>query len=139
MLATRVPTEAQPSRPPTAPSIAATIATSDAGFDDPEALDEQPDESSYEGLDWDRVPDLMKPLTVSKRNTSWIYRYGYRCVRRSDPKIPVFVCKYCHRHKIPHGQYVAVSTTSAACHLKQSIAGHGYDKNGVINKQLKPA
>lgn len=93
----------------------------------------------YEGIDWDRLPDLVKPLTQSKRESSWIYRYGYRCALRRDPKTIIFICKYWHQHKLLGGRYLGTATSSASQHLGRLVPGHGYNKAGKICRKTPRA
>jgi hypothetical protein len=94
-------------------------------------------EDNYDEVDWKRLPDLQKLSHTSTRNSSWIYKYGYRCQSRKNPDQTIWVCHYCHQHKIidsgGKGRYnVTNATSAAAAHLKQRIRGHGYDEKGKI-------
>jgi hypothetical protein len=97
---------------------------------------------NYDGIDWPRLPDLQKCAVTLKRGGSWIYRYGYRCQSRKNPSRVFFVCRYCHQHKLidmgKPGKYdITVATTSAAAHLKKLTRGHGYNKQGKIQPELR--
>lgn len=113
------------------PSIAPEPPESIAQSDDAEP----PVEYDYDGIDWARLPDLMRSQTVSKQSASWIYNYGYKCALRRDPKTIIFVCKYCHQHKKPGGRFTGRATSSAINHLNKQSPGHGFDKYGKINME----
>ncbi|KAG9375521.1 hypothetical protein A1F94_013912 [Pyrenophora tritici-repentis] len=53
-----------------------------------------------DGINWDRLPRFMKPLTTGRRVKSWIFQHGYRVVELYDQNRVWFVCKYCHIHKV---------------------------------------
>lgn len=120
------------SRPPppyeTSLTVAATVPS------EPPDNDKAFDETifNYDGIEWEHLPGLIKPLTIPKRKPSWIYEYGYRCVLLKDPSQIIFICKYCHIHKLSSGRFSGQSTSAAALHLKQRIPGHGVDKHGKI-------
>ena len=121
-----------------------TLALSEvaAPADDVPEIDAGGDIDNYDGIDWKRLPDLQKPHHSSKRTPSWIFKYGYRCQSRVNMNQIVFICKYCHTHKIIDcggaGQYdITRATSAAAGHLKANTRGHGYDKNGKITFESK--
>ncbi|KAI1521089.1 hypothetical protein PtrCC142_012334, partial [Pyrenophora tritici-repentis] len=79
----------------------ATVASSNTANEASPHMDEALDgdfEDNYEGIDWDRLPRVIKPPTTSRRTPSWIYRHGYRVVLRSDMTTTYFICKFCHIH-----------------------------------------
>jgi hypothetical protein len=99
--------------------------------------DELADEDNYDGIDWKRLPNLQKPHHSLKRTPSFIYKYGYRCQSRIKLEQIIFICKYCHQHKILDyggpGRYdISNANTAAQTHLAKNTPGHGYDKNGKI-------
>jgi hypothetical protein len=48
-------------------------------------------EDGFEGLDWARLPQYMKPMASQRQKKSWIYRYGYRVALRKDPSRLYFI------------------------------------------------
>ncbi|KAG9381305.1 Dimer-Tnp-hAT domain containing protein [Pyrenophora tritici-repentis] len=76
-------------------SRAGTAATTEA------SVDTEPDNGdNFDGINWDRLPRFMKPLTTGRRVKSWIFQHGYRVVELYDQNRVWFVCKYCHIHKV---------------------------------------
>ncbi|KAG9378481.1 hypothetical protein A1F94_011597 [Pyrenophora tritici-repentis] len=76
-------------------SQAGTAATTEA------SVDTEPDNGdNFDGINWDRLPRFMKPLTTGRRVKSWIFQHGYRVVELYDQNRVWFVCKYCHIHKV---------------------------------------
>ncbi|KAG9379910.1 Dimer-Tnp-hAT domain containing protein [Pyrenophora tritici-repentis] len=74
---------------------AGTAATTEA------SVDTEPDNGdNFDGINWDRLPRFMKPLTTGRRVKSWIFQHGYRVVELYDQNRVWFVCKYCHIHKV---------------------------------------
>jgi hypothetical protein len=54
----------------------ATVASSNTVDEASPQMDEALDrdfEDNYEGIDWDRLPRFIKPLTTLRRTPSWIY------------------------------------------------------------------
>lgn len=91
----------------------------------------------YNGINWKRLPNLMKPHHSLLRTPSWIYKYRYRLQSRVNNKQIIFICKYCHIHRIidcgGQGRYdITRATSAAAAHLRQNKKGHGVDKHGKI-------
>ncbi|OCK89530.1 uncharacterized protein K441DRAFT_584126, partial [Cenococcum geophilum 1.58] len=91
----------------------------------------------YDGINWKRLPDLMKPYYSLLRTPSWIYKYGYWLQSRVNDKQIIFICKYCHIYKIidcgGQGRYnITRVTSAAAAHLRQNKKGYGVDKHGKI-------
>ena len=113
---------------PTTPTV--DLSECAAPSEDPSCDGTDTAEDNYDGIDWNRLPNLQKPSQTSKRKASWIYKYGYRCQNRKNPDLIIWVCRYCHQHKIT-GRDVTNATSAAANHLKQRIRGHGYNKNGI--------
>jgi hypothetical protein len=96
------------------------------------------DQDEYDGIDWSRLQQYMKPLATARRATSWIYQHGYCVVERNDPNKIVFICKYCHLHRQPGGRLdVSQATTSAATHLGLRRSGHNLSSDGVKQLQLR--
>ena len=119
-----------PSNTPTeSPPPVSHARAADVAFED-DAVDE------YKGFDWARFPSLQKPSRSNNR-PSWIWKYGYRCQKRASETI-MFVCKYCHKHKIfcrirPAGVYDVTKATSAvAIHLASLTAGYRFNKDRKI-------
>jgi hypothetical protein len=88
-------------------------------------------EDDFEGIDWTRLPQYMKPLASVRTRRSWIYRYGWRVALIKDPDRIFFVCRYCHEHKIINcgggGIYgTTKAPSSAARHLEEKRRGHSY-------------
>ncbi|KAG9378404.1 Dimer-Tnp-hAT domain containing protein [Pyrenophora tritici-repentis] len=83
---------------PTEGSRAGTVATTEAGEGGQDETNSALVEN-FDGIDWARLPDFIKPLARSKRPKSWIFQYGYRVVERHATSRIWFVCKYCHVHK----------------------------------------
>lgn len=121
-----------PSATNTAPDLKATDEGFDSRFED-----------NFEGIDWDRIPEFMKPLRTQKHKKSWIYKHGYRvCLRRAPDQI-YFICAYCHQHKIIDrgrcGKYnVTLSTSAAGSHLERNVKGHRYTPDGRSKASLEP-
>ncbi len=117
---------------PTTPTV--DLSEYAAPSEDPSCDETDTAEDNYDGIDWNRLPNLQKPSQTSKRKASWIYKYGYRCQNRKNPDLIIWVCRYCHQHKITgRGQYNVTNATSAAAnHLKQRSRGHGYNEKGII-------
>ena len=104
------------------------------------AADSDEDAELYDSLDWKRVPHLQRRPYEHSRGTkkSLIYQYGYP-VWHFKKQQKIWLCSYCHQHKIPGGEYVVhSSTSSAASHLAQKLPGHGFDSNGRINFSRPP-
>ncbi|KAF7446639.1 hypothetical protein A1F99_099300 [Pyrenophora tritici-repentis] len=119
---------------PTEGSRAGTVATTEAGEGGQDETNSALVEN-FDGIDWARLPDFIKPLARSKRPKSWIFQYGYRVVERHATSRIWFVCKYCHVHKtIDAGRgglfNITQATTSAATHLSQPKPGHNLTKDG---------
>ncbi|KAF7577972.1 Dimer-Tnp-hAT domain containing protein [Pyrenophora tritici-repentis] len=113
---------------------AGTVATTEAGEGGQDETNSALVEN-FDGIDWARLPDFIKPLARSKRPKSWIFQYGYRVVERHATSRIWFVCKYCHVHKtIDAGRgglfNITQATTSAATHLSQPKPGHNLTKDG---------
>ncbi|KAF7568383.1 Dimer-Tnp-hAT domain containing protein [Pyrenophora tritici-repentis] len=112
-------------------SQAGTAATTEA------SVDTEPDNGdNFDGINWDRLPRFMKPLTTGRRVKSWIFQHGYRVVELYDQNRVWFVCKYCHIHKVidtgGSGVFdVSKATSSAAAHLGLQKRGHGFTKDGL--------
>jgi hypothetical protein len=88
-------------------------------------------EDDFEGIDWTRLPQYMKPLASVRTKRSWVYRYGWRVVLIKDPDRIFFVCRHCHKHKIIDcgggGIYETTKApSSAARHLEEKRRGHSY-------------
>jgi hypothetical protein len=88
-------------------------------------------EDDFEGIDWTRLPQYMKPLASVRTKRSWIYRYGWRVALIKDPDRIFFVCRHCHKHRIIDcgggGIYETTKApSSAARHLEEERRGHGY-------------
>jgi hypothetical protein len=45
----------------------------------------------FEGIDWTRLPQYMKPLASVRTKRSWVYRYGWRVALIKDPDRIFFV------------------------------------------------
>ncbi|KAF7577872.1 hypothetical protein PtrM4_021120 [Pyrenophora tritici-repentis] len=119
---------------PTEGSRAGTVATTEAGEGGQDETNSALVEN-FDGIDWARLPDFIKPSARSKRPKSWIFQYGYRVVERHATSRIWFVCKYCHVHKtIDAGRgglfNITQATTSAATHLSQPKPGHNLTKDG---------
>ncbi|KAI1519227.1 Dimer-Tnp-hAT dimerization containing protein [Pyrenophora tritici-repentis] len=101
------------------------------------SVDTEPDNGdNFDGINWDRLPRFMKPLTTGRRVKSWIFQHGYRVVELYDQNRVWFVCKYCHIHKVidtgGSGVFdVSKATSSAAAHLGLQKRGHGFTKDGL--------
>lgn len=80
------------SLPPTG-AISTNVAPSKAADDDVSYANF---EDKYEGINWDRLPQFMKPLRTQKRRMSWIYKHGYRVALRRQPDRIFFICRWCH-------------------------------------------
>jgi hypothetical protein len=88
-------------------------------------------EDDFEGIDWTRLAQYMKPLASVQTKRSWVYRYGWRVALIKDPDRIFFVCRHCHKHKIIDcgggGIYETTKApSSAARHLEEKRRGHGY-------------
>ena len=108
----------------------------------PDQLTDDDNVDNYDGIDWKRLPDLQKPHHSLKRTPSFIYKYGYRCQSRVKLEQIIFICKYCHQHKILDcggpGRYdISNANTAAQTHLAKNTPGHGYDKNGKITSKKR--
>ena len=119
---------------------APTIPPSEVTVPDEPTDDDNVD--NYDGIDWKRLPDLQKPHHSLKRTPSFIYKYGYRCQNRVKLEQIIFICKYCHQHKIIDcggpGRYdISNANTAAQTHLAKNTPGHGYDKNGKITSKKR--
>ncbi|KNG52862.1 hat domain-containing protein [Stemphylium lycopersici] len=122
---------------PTEGSKAATVAALE---DDHQSSDQDPfDErfvDNFEGIDWARLSQFMKPLATQKQRKSWVFRYGYRVTLRKAPTSRWFAWKYCHEHKIIDaggaGLFnVTKATSSAAAHLGLNQRGHNLTRDGL--------
>jgi hypothetical protein len=51
---------------------------------------------NFDGIDWSRLSQFMKPVATQQNRKSWIYRHSYRLSPLLEPKKTWFVCKYCH-------------------------------------------
>jgi len=91
------------------------------------------DDNIYDGLNWERVPELERRQTERQRGLpSWIYRYGWPVWHRKKQR-NYWLCFYCHKHRYPGGVFdVSTSTSSAGSHMKQLTRGHGFDAEGLI-------
>ncbi|KAI1506889.1 hypothetical protein Ptr86124_014175 [Pyrenophora tritici-repentis] len=94
-------------------SQAGTAATTEA------SVDTEPDNGdNFDGINWDRLPRFMKPLTTGRRVKSWIFQHGYRVVELYDQNRVWFVCKYCHIHKVidtgGSGVFAEMSTSKSS-------------------------
>ncbi|KAF2624254.1 hypothetical protein BU25DRAFT_301994, partial [Macroventuria anomochaeta] len=87
-------------RAPEEISIAATEASDNTTDISEGALDE-PDRfaDDFEGIEWQRLPGLIKPLVQPTCKKSWVYHHGYRCVMAREPHRVFFVCHICHQRK----------------------------------------
>ncbi|KAF2190346.1 hypothetical protein K469DRAFT_481386, partial [Zopfia rhizophila CBS 207.26] len=89
-------------------------------------------EDNFDGIDWKRLLEFMKPLRTQKHKKSWIYRHGYQVCLRSNPDRIYFICRYCHQHK------VTLSTSTAAAYLQANQRGHNHTPSGVLKSHLLP-
>jgi hypothetical protein len=95
------------------------------------------DQDKYDGINWSRLQQYIKPLATARRATSWIYQHGYRVAERNNPNKIIFICKYCHLHRQPGGKLnVSHATTSAATHLGLRRRGHNLSSDSVKQSQL---
>ena len=125
-----------------APTISLSEAPAPNNTPDDKLADNDDTIASYDGIKWDRLPDLTKPHHDSMWKVSWIYKYGYCCQSTKIPGQIIFICKYCHIHKIidsrGEGRYdITRATTAASAHLKKLTPGHGYDSSGKITPILQ--
>ncbi len=100
-------------------------------------------EDNFDGIDWKRLPEFMKPLRTQKHKKSWIYRHGYRVCLRSNPDRIYFICRYCHQHKVidagGQGRYeVTFSTSTAVAYLQANQHSHNHSPSGVSKSNLPP-
>jgi hypothetical protein len=121
-------------------SKAATVAMAEGKQSSDEDAEEDRFADDFDGIDWARLPLLMKPPATQRQRKSWVYRHGYRVTSIKAPASKWFVCKYCHQHKIIDaggaGLFnVTKATTSAATHLGLNVHGHNLTKQG--SKPLK--
>src|SRR2546430_2107683 len=108
------------------PTYSITLSETAAAPDDPSdddapAPNDDDNIDNYDGINWKRLPDLQKPHHSLKRTPSYIYKYGYRCQSRVKFDQIIFICKYCHIHKIIDyggpGRYdITKANTAAATH-----------------------
>ncbi|KAF2179976.1 hypothetical protein K469DRAFT_797475 [Zopfia rhizophila CBS 207.26] len=42
-------------------------------------------EDNFDGIDWGRLPEFIKPLTTLKRKLSWVFSYSYQVTLRRNP------------------------------------------------------
>ena len=96
---------------------------------DPEEL------SSYDSIDWKRLPNFQLPTNTLTRNPSWIWAYSYRVLHRKSRDI-YWVCRYCHTHRIPRGLYKIRATTAAIKYLGINKASYKMLKDS-LNKPKK--
>lgn len=85
----------------------------------------------FDGIDWAQLSGFQEPAAPHLRKKSWIFRYGYRVVLKSESQRTFFICKYCHQRRVIDtggpGQYeVTGASTSAIVHLSTSTPGHGH-------------
>ncbi|KAI1565665.1 hypothetical protein PtrEW13061_011901, partial [Pyrenophora tritici-repentis] len=103
-------------------SQAGTAATTEA------SVDTEPDNGdNFDGINWDRLPRFMKPLTTGRRVKSWIFQHGYRVVELYDQNRVWFVCKYCHIHKVIDTGGSGVFDVS-----KATSSAAASDRNGLV-------
>ncbi len=62
-----------------APTISLSKAPAPDDTPDDKLADDDVTITSYDGIKWDRLPNLTKPYRGLTRKVSWIYKYGYRC------------------------------------------------------------
>ncbi|KAF2832721.1 hypothetical protein CC86DRAFT_313931 [Ophiobolus disseminans] len=94
-----------------------TVATTEAG--DRERDGDDSDSDNFNSIDWARLKGFIKPLTTQRRGVkSWIFRHGYRVVKRNNLSKIWFVCKHCYTHKVIDasggGLFDVTKATSAA-------------------------
>ena len=114
---------------------AATDAATEA-FTEPDADATPPPPTTnkelYEGLDWERVPDLQIAEDALRTYSSWVYRFGWRVWNRKTLRIN-WLCKYCHTHRRLGGLYdTHQATSSVQRHLAEPTYGHGFNQHGPI-------
>ena len=128
-------------KPPLLPDSTAPTASSEADLHETIEVVARATEDSdiYQGLSWNRVPRLEKRQKDHQRGApSWIYQYGWPLYDRGKQR-NVWLCTYCHQHRIPGGIYdVSTSTSSAASHLRQLIRGHRVNAAGPIQGNGDP-
>ncbi|KAF7565165.1 hypothetical protein PtrM4_045990 [Pyrenophora tritici-repentis] len=108
-------------------SQAGTAATTEA------SVDTEPDNGdNFDGINWDRLPRFMKPLTTGRRVKSWIFQHGYRVVELYDQNRVWFVCKYCHIHKVIDTGGSGVFDVS-----KATSSAAASDRNGLVWSGLR--
>jgi hypothetical protein len=100
-----------------------------------EGLDRFADD--FTGIDWVRLPGLMKPLSQPTRKKSWVYDHGYRCVMEKAPKRVFFICRICHQSKVidrggPGKYEVTDAITTPATHLRKH---HNITPSGRISEE----
>ncbi|KAF1936320.1 hypothetical protein EJ02DRAFT_298222, partial [Clathrospora elynae] len=115
---------AEGSNAATVASLAAAKEAVDNGFDTHL-------EDNFEGINWTRLLQYIKPLASVQTKRSWVYCYSWRVALIKDPGCIFFVCYYCHEHKVIDCRGGGIYKTSkapslAARHLKEKRRGHSY-------------
>jgi murein L,D-transpeptidase YafK len=85
---------------------------------------------NYNSLDWARLKKYMRPLATHKFKKSWVYRYGYRVVRRSNPHLVFWVCHRCYCIKATDQGRGILQTTKAILAASRYLKLHKIYKPG---------
>jgi hypothetical protein len=113
---------------------ASAIAPSEACEGSDTSLELTPIQDEYEGVDWDRVDRYQWPHRDLLRTPSFIWDHGWRLQQRFGDKTTVFLCKYCHLHKIKVTLYkTSRAIISTAGYFAKDINGHQVDSHGPID------
>ncbi|KAF3014370.1 hypothetical protein E8E12_000009, partial [Didymella heteroderae] len=110
-------------------SIAAMEASSEPGVSVDALFEGLSDD--FTGLDWRRVPGLIKPLAQLAHKKSWVFRHGYCTVTKLPPYRVFFICHICYQRRAQgSGKYdVTKATTAAANHL---LTAHQISVNSEV-------
>ena len=93
-----------------------------------------PPQDEYKGFDWNHIERYQKPHQDLLKTPSFIWDHGWWLQQRFGEKTIVFLCKYCHLHKIKITLYkTGKAITFAAGHFVKDMDGHRVDFYSFID------